>query len=92
MPLIIDIGSKEIVSLDKIVKLAQEKQLYEINKEFLLNNNCIKKTTQKVKILLGTKDIIVSSSLFITVDACSQSVNDKINAAGGKVTLITKNN
>lgn len=82
----------DVVSLEKIMVLAQEKNCLDINKKFLLDNNCIKKENSRVKILLGKKEFSVSVPLLITVDACSQSVSNKIEAAGGKVTLIRKIN
>jgi large subunit ribosomal protein L15 len=81
----------DIVSLEKVINLSQATNCLEINKKFLLENNCIKKDNNRVKILLGKKELLVSFPLFITVDACSQSVSNKIEAAGGKVTLIQKN-
>ena len=82
----------DVVSLEKIIILAQEKNCLDISKKFLLENNCIKKENSRVKILLGKKEFSVSEPLQITVDACSQSVSNKIEAAGGKVTLIRKIN
>lgn len=82
----------DVVSLEKIMVLVQETNCMEINKKFLFENNYIKKDNKRVKILLGKKEFAISVPLFITVDACSQSVSDKIEAAGGKVTLIKKNN
>lgn len=80
----------DVVSLEKIMILAQETNCTEINKKFLSENGCIKRDNQRVKVLLSKKEFVISMSLFITVDACSQSVSDKIEAAGGKVTLINK--
>lgn len=77
----------DVVSLEKIMILAQETNCTEINKKFLYENNCIKKDNKRVKILLGKKELELSIPLFITIDACSQSVSNKIELAGGKVTL-----
>jgi large subunit ribosomal protein L15 len=80
----------DIVSLEKIVSLAQADNCNEINKQFLLENNCIKKSSKRVKILLSKSDFIVSLPLIISIDACSQSVHSKIEAAGGKIILTSK--
>ncbi len=81
----------DVVSLERIFVLAQELNCTEINKNFLFENNFIKKNSNRVKILLGKEDFAINVPLSITIDACSKSVLDKIEAAGGKVILIDKN-
>lgn len=78
----------DIVSLDKIVELSQSSNIIDIDKIVLCNNNIIKKSVQKVKILL-TKELKTQNipALKISVDACSQSVKDIVEKAGGQVIL-----
>jgi large subunit ribosomal protein L15 len=80
----------DIVSLEKISALAQLTNCLEINKEFLIEHNCIKRNTKRVKILLSKSDFVVSMPIVVMIDACSKSVCDKIEAAGGKIVLLKK--
>jgi large subunit ribosomal protein L15 len=82
----------DIISLEKIMHLVDQTNSMEVNKELLFDNDYIKKSNNRVKILLGRKDFVVSKPLVIVVDACSQSVKSQVESAGGKIILLSKTN
>jgi large subunit ribosomal protein L15 len=77
--------SYEIVHFEKIIALAVEHNITEINKEVLHKLNIIKRMNDKVKVILKQSTTQVSSSLTLTVDKWSESVSKKIIDAGGQV-------
>ena len=77
------------LSLEKIFNLSQLLNISVLNKEVLIENGLLKRVQDKVKILLGRRlenlDSYKNVSLELTVDACSDSVQQFVNSAGGKV-------
>lgn len=74
-----------IVHFEKVVALAAEQNIVEINKEVLHKFNIIKNTKKKVKIILKQSSSTISSALTVCVDKWSEVVGKKISEAGGKI-------
>ncbi len=77
------------ISLEKIFNLSQELNISIINKQVLFENEALKNTRDKVKVLFGRRmenlDIYKNISLDLTIDACSGTVEQFVTSGGGKV-------
>lgn len=77
------------ISLEKIFNLSQELNISAINKQVLFENEALKNTRDKVKVLFGRRienlDIYKNISLELTIDACSATVEQFVTNSGGKV-------
>lgn len=76
-----------IVSLEKLILLSEKTSCYEIDKNFLVEQGCIKNLRQKVKVILKNKatENLLQVKFSLIIDACSGSVEKMINASGSKL-------
>jgi large subunit ribosomal protein L15 len=75
----------ELVTLAQINRIAVENNVQEIDKVILVKEGIIKRVSDRVKLLAnGT----LEKQVTITINSCSQSAKQAVEAQGGKVVIV----